>query len=91
MESELNCDPRLDGDFLKLVQARAEIRLWISCSANSTAAETHLANCKRQATLFSAALPGDTYVFVTTSWSDTKTRVERFVVRVGAPDANLVS
>jgi hypothetical protein len=80
MECELNCDPQLDGDFQKLVQARAGVRLWISCSPNSSLAKTHLANCKRQAVLFSGAVPGDTYVFVTDNWTDPKTSVERFTI-----------
>ncbi|MCC8956181.1 hypothetical protein H8B02_22950 [Bradyrhizobium sp. Pear77] len=70
----------VDGDFAKLVQARADVRLWISAPKNSEIAMTHLANCKRYAATFPGAMPGDTYVFVSCDWTDKITIVERFVV-----------
>lgn len=80
MESELDPDPTIDGDFQKLVQARADVRLWIACLPNAEMQAEHLANCKRQAALFSGAAEADTYIFVTDNWTNPKTSVERFVV-----------
>jgi hypothetical protein len=80
LESELNPDPVLDGDFQKLVQARADVRVWVSCSPNKQMAEQHITNCRKQAVLFSGALHGDTYIFVTDNWTTPSTTVERFVV-----------
>jgi hypothetical protein len=80
MECELDPDPLLDGDFQKLVQARADVRLWVSCAPNEKLAEDHLKNCKQQAALFSGAVAGDSYIFVMDNWTVPKTSVERFVV-----------
>ncbi|KWV56657.1 hypothetical protein AS156_04045 [Bradyrhizobium macuxiense] len=70
----------VDDDFTKLVQARADVRLWISAPKNREIADTHLANCKRYAATFPGAMPGDTYVLVSCDWTDKITIVERFVV-----------
>jgi hypothetical protein len=68
----------VDGDFQKLVQARAEVRVWISSSHNPALAQQHLANCKKQVQLFSGSLPGDTYLFIINDWTTPTTRIERF-------------
>ena len=54
----------VDGDFEKLVQARAEVRVWLALLPNSEMERNHIMNCKRQATSFNGALPGDVYVFI---------------------------
>ena len=41
-------DPEIDTDFQKLVQARADVRVWISHAGNPELAARHIANCKRQ-------------------------------------------
>lgn len=80
MECELVPDPQVDDDFQKLVQARADVRLWIACLPNEEIAGKHLDCCKRQATLFSGAVSGDIYIFVTDNWTTPKTSIEHFVV-----------
>jgi hypothetical protein len=91
MECELAPEPPVDGDFQKLIQARADVRIWISCSPNEKIAEEQLANCKRQAALFSGAMAGDSYIFITDNWTNPKTSIERFIVgHDGAPEARRV-
>jgi hypothetical protein len=71
----------VDGDFQKLVQARAEVRVWISSSHNPTLAGQHLRNCKEQVKSFSGSLPGDAYVFIINDWTTPTTIIERFELR----------
>lgn len=78
-------DPPVDGDFQKLVQARADVRLWISCPKSAEIGAEHLRNCKRQAELFSGAAAGDTYIFVTEDWVNQQPSIERFVIGDAAP------
>ncbi len=52
---------KVDGDFEKLVQARAEVRVWLALVPNPVMAATHIINCKRQACAFAGAMSGDTY------------------------------
>ncbi len=68
----------VDGDFQKLVQARADVRVWISTAANPTLADQHLENCKKQIRSFLATVPGDIYLFAILVWSDNSFRIERF-------------
>lgn len=70
----------VDDHFQKLVQARADIRLWISCPKNEEIAKEHLVNCNRQARTFPGAMPADTYNFVTADWVNKKTLIERLAV-----------
>jgi hypothetical protein len=60
LESELAPDPHLDGDFQKLVQARADVRVWI---ANCPDARRRIDDCKEQIRLIAGTVPGDQYVF----------------------------
>jgi hypothetical protein len=71
----------VDGDFMKLVQARADVRVWLSSSPNAILDEKHIANCKKQIEIFAGTQPGDTYVFVMHNWAHEQTKIERFVVR----------
>ncbi len=83
LESELNRRPKhrdeVDGDFHKLVQARADVRVWISTSPND--ARLHIDNCKRQIQLFSGTTSGDQYMFAVFDWTAEKPLIERFVVQ----------
>ena len=82
MECEWNRGRRhndeCDTDFQKLVQARADVRLWISTSPDS--AETHIENCKRQARAFGGAVAGDRYVFAVYDWTKVRPLIEQFRV-----------
>lgn len=75
LESELNRslsvqqNDEVDGDFQKLVQARAGIRVWVCSCSNSRLAQQHLSACKRQIERFSETRDGDTYVFLVHDWT----------------------
>lgn len=58
----------VDFDFQKLVQSRADIRIWISTSANKNDTQIHIMNCKKQIDLFRAGQPGDRYIFLFFEW-----------------------
>ncbi|MGH7949076.1 MAG: hypothetical protein ACREQF_07630 [Candidatus Binataceae bacterium] len=68
----------VDDDFQKLVQARADVRVWISTSPNPQMARQHITNCKTQVAKFSGTVPGDTYLFIIADWTSASTIVERF-------------
>jgi hypothetical protein len=71
----------VDGDFQKLVQARAEVRVWISSSHNPALAQQHISNCKKQVESFSGSLSGDAYVFIINDWTTPMALIERFELR----------
>lgn len=64
LESERHPDQRLDGDFHKLVQARAEVRLWICKLHSKQSLEEHLTIYKQQINCFAGTQSGDVYIFV---------------------------
>jgi len=78
LECEWNPDVTIDTDFQKLVQARADVRVWIAALGNPDRVRQHLENCKKQIQLFSGSCPGDTYIFIICDWTTTKTVIERF-------------
>ncbi len=61
LESEWEIAER-DDDFQKLVQARADVRVWVFTAANSQEIQTHLARCRDQAQSFAGRQSGDRYV-----------------------------
>ncbi len=71
---------RLDDDFLKLVQARADVRIWITACPNEDTASLHIKNCQDQACLFASSEDGDVYLFVIFIHSISQTRIELFRV-----------
>lgn len=58
----------VDDDFQKLIQARADLRLWISTSENTRAAAAHIANCEKQIRLFNGSQSGDSYILLYFTW-----------------------
>ncbi|HLA36229.1 MAG TPA: hypothetical protein VJ001_15305 [Rhodocyclaceae bacterium] len=78
VESEWAPDPQLDGDFQKLVQARADIRVWIFISANGAEVRNYIARCKKQVELFQGSISGDRYIFVGFDWAEKGVQIERF-------------
>jgi hypothetical protein len=68
----------VDGDFQKLVQARAEVRVWVTACPNPTITAKHIANCKLQAKLFRGAMQGDLYIFIVYDWTAKSSIIERF-------------
>jgi len=71
---------RLDDDFLKLIQARTDVRIWIAACPNESIASLHIKNCRDQACLFASAEDGDVYLFVIFIHSISKTIIELFRV-----------
>lgn len=70
----------VDGDFMKLVQARAEVRVWFTLIPNPKLTAQHIENCKSQASAFEGAMQGDTYIIIAFDWTTFNTTVERFEV-----------
>lgn len=68
----------VDGDFQKLVQARANVRVWVSTCPNEDMTQRHIANCKNQARRFKGKALGDTYIFVVGDWTTDHFVIERF-------------
>jgi hypothetical protein len=72
----------VDDDFQKLVQARADVRVWISACPNPEMTQLHIANCKHQARLFAGSVPGDAYVFIVYDWTTATIEFEQFLVDI---------
>ncbi len=68
----------VDGDFQKLVQARADVRVWLTACPNQELVAKHIANCKFQVQRFAESMPSDIYIFIVYDWTTGKTSVERF-------------
>jgi hypothetical protein len=83
LESEMHpgtiadCD-RVNVDFHKLVQARADIRVWVAPLPSAALLSSHLENCKRQIVHFSQGEADDFYLFVLFNWTSGKTVVEGY-------------
>jgi hypothetical protein len=79
LESELRRNVKeadaVDGDFHKLVQARADVRVWISTSPGR--ARLHIDNCKKQIQEFDGTQPGDCYIFLLFTIGELKRRLLR--------------
>jgi hypothetical protein len=58
----------VDDDFQKLVQARADVRVWVGTSANQSDIDRHIANCQKQIWLFDGSQNGDQYVLAFFEW-----------------------
>ncbi len=68
----------VDGDFQKLVQARADVRVWVSTAPDNATAQTHIANCKEQVRRFEGTMKGDTYIFIINEYATPDTVIERW-------------
>jgi hypothetical protein len=71
MECQWKCahPAEVDDDFQKLVQARADVRVWVAVSANASEIDGHVANCEKQIRLFRGSLAGDQYIFLFFEWA----------------------
>jgi hypothetical protein len=78
LESEL-CVSSIDlnEDFEKIVQARADVRVWIATSPNN--AKQHVENCKQQIGLFDRSQAGDHYVFAVYDWTERAPVIEQYI------------
>jgi hypothetical protein len=68
----------VDSDFEKLVQARADVHVWICTVPNPDKAREHIQNCKRQIAAFSGTMPDDHYLFVILRYLDDDFEIEAF-------------
>jgi hypothetical protein len=80
LQTEGRPDLVLDGDFQKLVQARADLRVWITSLPNAVLSRQHVETCKRQAQLFSGRSVGDIYLLIVYDWAAKLSLIERFAV-----------
>lgn len=80
LETELNRTSKqhdnLDDDFQKLIQARADIRVWISTSPDNP--RKHIDNCKEQIQSFSGTMSGDQYIFAVYNFKTGTPLIEKF-------------
>lgn len=60
-----------DGDFQKLLQARADHRLWIFPAATAEDAEKMFEGYRENVRRFRASQPGDRYLFAALLWTPT--------------------
>src|SRR5260370_26327201 len=71
-------EPHIDGDFQKLLMARADVRVWLWHSL--IGARKHIELYKQQIHDFDYSLPGDEWVFGAYDWTQQAVVVERFTV-----------
>ena len=65
IESEIsNCDPGVDPDLHKLIQARADVRIWMAKVKPGQGVEHHVELCWEQIKRFAGTQPEDFYIFV---------------------------
>lgn len=74
----------VDSDFQKLVQARADVRVWICTVHNSEIAARHIENCKKEIEEFSGTMSDDHYLFVILIGSNDSFAIEAFLPHRGA-------
>jgi len=70
----------VDDDFLKITQAKADVRVWVSFCANAEYVRRHLINCKNEVTNQRQSLPGEEYIFVVFNAADRDVHIERWTV-----------
>ncbi|RTL54772.1 MAG: hypothetical protein EKK46_07630 [Rhodocyclaceae bacterium] len=68
VESEWSTDETRLGDFEKLIQSRAELRLWITHDKNKKSLKSHFNVCENIIHSFKASSPDDRYLFAGLSW-----------------------
>jgi hypothetical protein len=70
MEVEYGISPisTVDDDFQKLVQARADVRVWVTTCAKLSDIDQHVANCIEQIGVFKGSLGDDQYVLLFFEW-----------------------
>ncbi len=64
LETEWGCDPYVYGDFQKLIQARADVRVWVAVVGDEKDANQQIKNCKVQIKHFAGSMTGDEYVLI---------------------------
>lgn len=70
VESEWEITQSREGDFEKLVQSRAELRLWIVQDRDKDSVQRHFQQCIKIISGFNASMAGDQYLLAGLSWED---------------------
>ena len=70
-ECEWGPDGPCDNDFQKLLQARADHRLWLFQVPSTEAADEMFVGCRSNVKRFRATLMGDRYLFAALVWAET--------------------
>ncbi|MDT9000764.1 hypothetical protein RQP53_15920 [Paucibacter sp. APW11] len=78
LESEWQPDAIMDNDFHKLVQARAEVRVWVFTAANKVDVDSYVERCRELACGFAGSLAGDRYVLVGYEWEHRSASIHTF-------------
>jgi hypothetical protein len=66
----------VDNDFMKLPQARADIRVWLACIPNTETVQRHVENCKAFIRQYYHSQHEDKYIFIMHDWSTGLVTVE---------------
>jgi hypothetical protein len=77
LESEWGKD---NHDFEKLLQARSDIRVWLTALDNSAEVDRHLTQCRQHIRDFEQSEAGDCYLFIIHNWELGETKVETLIV-----------
>lgn len=80
LESEWSPNLIMDDDFQKLVQARADVRVWVFAAANADEVREHIDRCREQAQVFTGRTGGDRYVCAGFDWLTRTFVIESFQV-----------
>jgi hypothetical protein len=82
IESELDTTSvtNFDDDFLKLLDSTADVRVWLTCGANSQLAEQHATNYLEEARRFKRMIPGTVFIFIISEWLTGTTIIKRFTM-----------
>lgn len=63
LESEWSPDPKVDGDFLKLLLARADHHVWVFQEKTEDTVRQHMERCKEHLRQFQSLPSGDRFLF----------------------------
>lgn len=81
VECEWTPSPEMDGDFQKLVQARAEHRLWVFRADTAEDVASYFTACREQIAQFKGSLVGDRYLFAGIDRTSKEFRFDHCIVR----------
>jgi hypothetical protein len=81
MESELSpIAIGFDDDFLKLLDSTADVRVWLTCVADSQSAEQHVTSHLKEAERFKKMIPGTVFIFIIFEWKSRTTITKRYTI-----------
>jgi hypothetical protein len=77
----------VDPDFQKLVQSRADLRVWLCAMPNQALGLKKIENCKTQVEKFTQSCLDDEYLFVTLVWENYSYQIESYRALAIGPNA----